>query len=353
MLLVPRLGFSLFPENDSPYFLVDIELPQGSAVSETDRAVLFADGVIAAEPHFDWRFANTGRGNPQIYYNVISGRAAVERRFDLRAVRPLGDGVGPRHARSLARKVEDVSRRAFQRTPLRQRSADRSADRRARTRPRHRRAGRDCGGRRADRARHAGTRDVSNPMAAAARRSRLNIDDAAARFARRPSRVRSIRRCASPSPVFLWRDFRDPVGDCLPCRAARAARRRNVGGRLERLYRVERRGRRIAARGTREPTIDNGPGVDRSLPTRAHGDGSRLHRVRLADVSAVTRDVARQLASAAHAAGLRIELRRRSRGARTQLRRTWCLRSWSPCSASWRFCCWSSGTSQSPRWSRS
>ncbi len=39
--LVPQLGFSLFPENDSPYFLVDIETPQGSAVSETDRGGCF------------------------------------------------------------------------------------------------------------------------------------------------------------------------------------------------------------------------------------------------------------------------------------------------------------------------
>ena len=37
--LVPQLGFSLFPENDSPYFLVDVETPQGASVSETDRAV--------------------------------------------------------------------------------------------------------------------------------------------------------------------------------------------------------------------------------------------------------------------------------------------------------------------------
>lgn len=69
--LVPRLGFSLFPENDSPYFLVDVELPQGSAISETDRAVAYADAVLARHPEITWRFANSGRGNPQIYYNVI------------------------------------------------------------------------------------------------------------------------------------------------------------------------------------------------------------------------------------------------------------------------------------------
>jgi multidrug efflux pump subunit AcrB len=69
--LVPKLGFSLFPENDSPYFLVDVSTPQGAAVTETDRAVQFVDGVLASHPEIEWRFANTGRGNPQIYYNEI------------------------------------------------------------------------------------------------------------------------------------------------------------------------------------------------------------------------------------------------------------------------------------------
>src|SRR5690606_4365624 len=69
--LVPQLGFSLFPENDRPYFLVEIEPPQGAAVSETARAVRYVDEVLASYPEIEWRFANTGRGNPQIFYNEI------------------------------------------------------------------------------------------------------------------------------------------------------------------------------------------------------------------------------------------------------------------------------------------
>ncbi len=85
--LVPQLGFSLFPENDSPYFMVDVSLPEGAAVSETDKAVRFVDSVLAAHEDITWRFANTGRGNPQIYYNVIpeeqqSNVGAVYARFD-------------------------------------------------------------------------------------------------------------------------------------------------------------------------------------------------------------------------------------------------------------------------------
>ncbi len=85
--LIPLLGFSLFPENESPYFLVDIEAPQGAAVSETDRAVQFADAILAEYPEIEWRFANTGRGNPQVYYNEIppeqlSNLGQIYARFD-------------------------------------------------------------------------------------------------------------------------------------------------------------------------------------------------------------------------------------------------------------------------------
>ncbi len=67
--LVPRLGFSLFPENDSPYFMVDVRLPEGSNLAATDEAVRFVDGVLAEYPEVAWRMANTGRGNPLVYYN--------------------------------------------------------------------------------------------------------------------------------------------------------------------------------------------------------------------------------------------------------------------------------------------
>jgi len=76
LALVPRLGFSLFPENDSPYFMVEVELPQGVSVEETDKAVVFADGVLAKHDEFTWRFANSGRGNPQVYYNEIPSEQA-------------------------------------------------------------------------------------------------------------------------------------------------------------------------------------------------------------------------------------------------------------------------------------
>jgi multidrug efflux pump subunit AcrB len=69
LTLIPRLGFSLFPENDSPYFMVDVTLPEGAALEVTDETVRFVDGVLAEYPEVVWRMANTGRGNPFVYYN--------------------------------------------------------------------------------------------------------------------------------------------------------------------------------------------------------------------------------------------------------------------------------------------
>lgn len=71
LTLVPRLGFSLFPENDSPYFVIDVELAKGVSIEETDNAVAYADQLLAEQPNIEWRFSNTGRDNPLIYYNAI------------------------------------------------------------------------------------------------------------------------------------------------------------------------------------------------------------------------------------------------------------------------------------------
>lgn len=85
--LVPKLGFSLFPENDSPYFMVEVKLPEGVSVEETDKAVMFADKALAKHEDITWRFANSGRGNPQVYYNETPSEQAsnvggIYARFD-------------------------------------------------------------------------------------------------------------------------------------------------------------------------------------------------------------------------------------------------------------------------------
>jgi multidrug efflux pump subunit AcrB len=69
--LVPVLGFSLFPAAETPYFLVRVETPEGSSIAATDRAVKAVSAILDAEPAVVNRMDNAGRGNPQIFYNIM------------------------------------------------------------------------------------------------------------------------------------------------------------------------------------------------------------------------------------------------------------------------------------------
>lgn len=68
--LVPVIGSSLFPPADATYFLVEVETGQGASLDTTDKAIRYVDSVLAREPMIATRLANTGRGNPQVFYNV-------------------------------------------------------------------------------------------------------------------------------------------------------------------------------------------------------------------------------------------------------------------------------------------
>ncbi|MGQ0640494.1 MAG: efflux RND transporter permease subunit [Gemmatimonadaceae bacterium] len=70
--LVPVVGFSLFPKAGTPQFLVTVETPTGASVTETDSAVRFVERALVPRPDVASVFASVGRGNPRVYYNVIS-----------------------------------------------------------------------------------------------------------------------------------------------------------------------------------------------------------------------------------------------------------------------------------------
>lgn len=73
LALIPVVGFSLFPKADTPQFLVTVDAPDGASLDETDRAVRFVEKTLLARPDVRSVFANVGRGNPNVYYNVIRG----------------------------------------------------------------------------------------------------------------------------------------------------------------------------------------------------------------------------------------------------------------------------------------
>ena len=77
LLLVPAIGFSLFPTADIPQFRVRIEAPDGASLADTDRALRFVEERLAGTPGIRWWFANLGQENPRIYYNVLSRHASA------------------------------------------------------------------------------------------------------------------------------------------------------------------------------------------------------------------------------------------------------------------------------------
>jgi multidrug efflux pump subunit AcrB len=69
LLLVPVLGFSLFPESEKPIITIDIETEPGSNLLHTDKLVYKIEQKLLTFPEVDHISANAGKGNPRIYYN--------------------------------------------------------------------------------------------------------------------------------------------------------------------------------------------------------------------------------------------------------------------------------------------
>jgi len=71
LALVPLIGFSLFPSADIPQFRITVETPDGASLADTDRALRFVEDELARRDEVKHWFANLGRGNPRVYYNIF------------------------------------------------------------------------------------------------------------------------------------------------------------------------------------------------------------------------------------------------------------------------------------------
>lgn len=97
--LAGRAGFAVFPASERPMFYIDIETAPGTNLEATDRITRQVEAVLAryvapecrlptagkdpagpksvypgndAPARITWYSSNTGRGNPRVYYNVVS-----------------------------------------------------------------------------------------------------------------------------------------------------------------------------------------------------------------------------------------------------------------------------------------
>lgn len=76
LMLIPVIGFSLFPKSEKPMFMVNIETPDGTNIYETDRITKYVEGELNKHKLIKYYATNVGKGNPRIYYNVIPRSAA-------------------------------------------------------------------------------------------------------------------------------------------------------------------------------------------------------------------------------------------------------------------------------------
>jgi multidrug efflux pump subunit AcrB len=274
--LVPKLGFSLFPENDSPYFMVEVELAEGSTIAETDRAVLFADGVMAAHEDITWRFANSGRGNPRVYYN----EAPSEQRSNVGAIYARYDEwdtqEGPARLETLRSELEAFPGAVFNvkrflngppiAAPIEVRIQ--GADIEVLT---------DIAGRvEAVLEETDGVRNIRNPLADRLLDLDLGIDtEAAALRGIAPGAIDSTLRIAISGVQAA--SFRDPVGDAYPIMIRGPRSERVQVSDLERLYLWTDSGSAAALSEFSDPKLSSGPARI-----------SRYNRERVASVSAFT-----------------------------------------------------------------
>ncbi|MBI5267561.1 MAG: efflux RND transporter permease subunit, partial [candidate division Zixibacteria bacterium] len=69
LALIPVVGFSLFPKAGIPQFIVTIEAPEGSSVTEVDKAARYVEASLFGKPGVRDILTNVGKGNPMVYYN--------------------------------------------------------------------------------------------------------------------------------------------------------------------------------------------------------------------------------------------------------------------------------------------
>lgn len=106
--LIPIIGFSLFPPASSPYFLVQIEMPDGTALSKTNNVLNQVEAVLARTPGVKWYLSNLGHGNPQVYYNVRSHESAANFAEVFVSLGKWEDRSGNELLRSLRKQLRSI-----------------------------------------------------------------------------------------------------------------------------------------------------------------------------------------------------------------------------------------------------
>lgn len=70
LVMIPILGFSLFPESEKPQFMITITPPPQSNIYHSDSITRMIEGELDQFDKVKYYASNVGKGNPRIYYNL-------------------------------------------------------------------------------------------------------------------------------------------------------------------------------------------------------------------------------------------------------------------------------------------
>ncbi len=71
LMLLPVVGFSLFPKAEKPEFFINIKTAPGSNLAYTDSVAYQVENILQTKNEVKNYCTNVGKGNPMVYYNIM------------------------------------------------------------------------------------------------------------------------------------------------------------------------------------------------------------------------------------------------------------------------------------------
>jgi len=286
-LLIPLLGFSLFPNADTSYFRVTVESEQGASIAETGRIVRQVSEILKTEPAIKVRAENVGAYNPPVFYNVFQ-RGENPTHGEVLAIMDDWEGSKSRAMIDRLRKKFDEISGARIKLVLFQNGAPLNApiefrvygpdqDELRRVAAKMELALRET----------PGARDVNNPVAFDRIDLDVRVDDAKAALLDVPAGAarRAIRLAISGERAGT---FRDEEGDSYPIIVRHPLSDTQPISALESIYVSNRSGQAVSLAEISNPTLESTPAaiyrynLQRNVSVTAQvSDGAIISKVNL------------------------------------------------------------------------
>lgn len=295
-LLVPSIGFSLFPDADVSHFRIAVQAEEGSSLATTDGVVQQVVAVLTTEPDIKIRAENIGAANPQVFYNIFDNTRYSSYAEVLAVMDEWRGAASAAMVERLRDKLDAIPGARISLTRFRNGAPVEAPVALRIEGPELGELKRLAG--EVERILNAvpGARDVSNPVATDRLDLDLKLDDARAALLNIPAGLprRAIRLAVNGEPAGV---FRDEEGDDYPIvvRLPFENGRRSVDA-LEDIYVASRSGQPIRLAEISEPELKSVPpvisrrGLERSVTVTAQaGPGALASRITEAAIARIDR----------------------------------------------------------------